>query len=228
VFDRNASDAADNGRIVRFLEFVKEKQSIVEFSTAFTSLFPYIHKCELTASYRLAEKPLKKVRDESAVLVHFLQDQKQYRFIRQNLGNDIPDAWLWTDSACVDVEITVALAKMRRAIAERLNKAGNSPGFLPLAEIDDLAAYRAAANADYRGYSTGQYVEVLYSGVMDRVREKAKSVRQGILLIDCPIGEEYASTELIAQLVDKIVPDLPASGFERIYLVDRDRVVPLI
>lgn len=220
----NASDAADRGRIAHFLDFAREKQSIAEFLSAFDSLFPYIHERKLTASYRLAEKSLKKVRDESAVLVHFLQKQNHYRFIRQNLGNDIPDAWLWTDSACIDVEITVALATMRRAIVERLNTFGASPGFLPLADGHDVTAYRAAAGADSGGYSPEQYLEVLYSGVMDRARKKTMSDRRGILLIDCPIGEEYASTNMIDQLVDKIVPDLPESGFERIYLVDKGRV----
>jgi hypothetical protein len=228
VVDANASDAAECGRIARFLEFVAEKQSIADFSSAFSCLFPYIHERGLTASYRLAKAPLKKIRHESAVLFHFLQYQNHYKSVRQNLGSGIPDAWLWTDNTCIDVEITVALAEMRLAIAERLNNFGESPGFITPVLGDDLAAYRSGVNNERGGYSIEQYVDLLHSSVIKRLRKKSISNRSGILLIDCPIGEEYASADMIDRLVDKIVPSLPPSGFESIFLVDRDRVAPLM
>ena len=228
MIDANASDAAGCGRIARFLEFIAEKQSISDFSSAFSSLFPYIHERGLTASYRLAKKPLKKIRDESAVLFHFLQYQDQYKSIRQNLGSDIPDAWLWTESTCVDVEITVALAEMRLAIAERLNEFGEGPSLVVPTRGDDLVACRADVKTECGSYSSEQYIDALYSGVIRRVSKKSKSTRRGILLVDCPIGDKYASGDMIDRLVDKIAPDLPPSGFERVFLVDRDRVAPLM
>ena len=228
MVDANASDAAECGRIARFHEFVAEKQSIADFSSAFSCLFPYVHERGLTVSYRLAKAPLKKIRHESEVLFHFLQYQNHYRSIRQNLSSDIPDAWLWTDNTCIDVEITVALAEMRLAVAERLNNFGESPGFITPVLGDDLAAYRAEVKMECGSYSTEQYINALYSGVTKRIIKKSNSTRTGILLVDCPIGEKYASADMIDRLVDKIAPSLPPSGFESIFLVDRDRVAPLM
>lgn len=223
----NENDAAGSGRIVHFLEFVKGKQPVRDFLTEFRSLFPYIHEVGLTKSYRLAKKPLKKVRDESAVLSHFLYCEDHFDFIQQNLGSGIPDAWLWAFDRRIDVEITVALAQMRLILAERLNNLGESPGFLPLSNDLSLEELRIASDKPSSGYSTPDYIETLYAGVMPRIAKKSKSDRSGILLVDCPISQQYVSAHIVDQLIDRVRPNLPDSGFEKIYLVDEGRVARL-
>ena len=46
----DTSDAADRGRIVHFLDFAREKQSIAEFLSAFDSLFLVENPNTLTSS----------------------------------------------------------------------------------------------------------------------------------------------------------------------------------
>lgn len=218
------ADGVEIDRIERFLGLVENKTPVPSFMREFYALFPHVHEIGLTAAYRLAGRPLKKLRDESAVLVHFLESVDGYDFVRQNLGNGIPDACLWRGGKPIDVEITVALARMRLALAEQINKAGHSSGFLTLHDDRSVTEFRHAADQLNSGYTTDEFIITLMSGIVPRVEKKSKSDRRGILLIDCPIGEKVIPQSGLDRLVGELTPRLAPNPFDEIFLVDNGRI----
>jgi hypothetical protein len=217
-------DAVDNDRVQLFLGRISQRIAVGDFMHDFHALFPFIHESGLTECYRLGRGLLKRIRDEAAILAHFLElVEEPYGHIQLFLNSDIPDARLWRDQESIDIEISQVQAKARFFLMEELSRSGSAIGFLPIDDSQPYGTFAKAMRAQPECYSTSQYVGTLKNSISRCLSRKSRSDRSGYLLIGAPIGKEYVSSSALSALQI----DVPASGLERVYLVDRDRLLQI-
>lgn len=191
------------------------------------NIFEFIRTQGLAEDYRLGKGRLKQLRDEVTPVARFIRTQHagpndQIRFA---LGNTAPDCIISrSDGSTLQIEVTVARARERCALMEKLNEVGEIHGLIDLVDDAPLQQFRERAeeNADpnkAQAYSAEMAIDLIADSVKHRAERKVGH-QADILLIEI-VPDMYALSgrrwdELRAELVKN--PTIRNLVFGDVYL----------
>ncbi|MGX1198496.1 hypothetical protein [Parvibaculum sp. MBR-TMA-1.3b-4.2] len=172
-------------------------------------------------SYRLSNKPWKKLSDEVMPVSRFLRWREIKKgTIRFPLDNDPPDCWMWpaNGAEAVGIEVTIAQGRERYHLAEELVERSIGRGFLGLNDDHPEDAFREARSRSRTMYSTEQALQVIRRSIEICLKKKNKPKFQGFdLLVEAPLNslprKRWSSVEPLLRSQAKNLP------FERVFVV---------
>jgi len=167
---------------------LKSGTTVASFLKRYERIIQFIHEEGRTKDYRLARRPVKKLRDEVSPVA---------RFVRKHAA---PEDRIWfalddtTPDCCVrhgggrlrEIEVTVAQGRERLNVMTELNQTGTGRGYLGLSDdapTEDFVRRMAQPRVAYSGEEVGHS---MICAVVICARKK--SVSQGdTLLIEAPL-----------------------------------------
>jgi hypothetical protein len=141
--------------------------------------------------YRLARKPWKKLADEVTPVLCWLRSRGiRTGRVRFPLDDHRPDCWLWSEGSeePVAIEVTIAQAKQRHALAKEMIATGLGRGFIAADEDASQVELDEALSKPRIAYSTEQALSVVKHSIALRLSGKNRATYAGFtLLIQAPL-----------------------------------------
>ncbi len=141
--------------------------------------------------YRLSKGVWKKLADEISPVSRFLRYRKLTNGrVQFPLDNQIPDAWIWTDTSetPIGLEVTIAQGKERYFLAKELTEKGIGRGFLGHSDETPNEVFENALERDRAAYSGEHALSVIERGIRLCIKRKSDEKYAGfVLLIEAPL-----------------------------------------
>ncbi len=137
--------AGEADELHNFYAVLKRGTTVADFLDRYERVIQFIHKENLTKSYRLAQGAVKKLRDEVSPVARFVRmhaaPEDRIWFA---LSNSAPDCCVRHEGDGLrEIEVTVAQARERLNVMTELNQTGTGRGYLGLsddAQTEDFVA----------------------------------------------------------------------------------------
>jgi hypothetical protein len=203
-----------------FYEALKAGLTVEDFLQHHHAIFELVHSAGLTHDYRLARKPVKKLRDEITPAAYFCSSHAAPRdLIRFNLDSNYPDCTLARQGGeIVGIEVTVAQARERRALMTELNEKGEGRGFIGATDDKPEDHFRQLMKHEPQAYSTEEAISCTKRAL--RLRADGKRNHSGeILLIDAPL--EILPAQRWIEFVPEFSEIVQELKFKEVYLTGR-------
>jgi hypothetical protein len=205
-----------------FYSVLRNRTTVAEYISRYEALFPLIHSNGLTANYRLAKGPFKRLRDEITPVFPFAQQHAALDDEIQFPLDDGPhdcNIWHRAQGRHRTIQITVVHGHARFRIMTELNAAGCSRGFLALNDDSGKQAFNDAMGREREMYSTARAQQVMLRAFSLCAEKKRRSTSDTLI-----IG---ASTQMLPrsrwQETQPALADLFAENtFSEVYVASDD------
>ncbi|CAH2407054.1 hypothetical protein [Mesorhizobium escarrei] len=169
--------------------------------------------------FRARQIPFKKLSDEVVPAMKYLREIGFKGSLRFPFDNSTPDCWIRTNDGEVrGIEVTLAKARERVALAKELNETGSGRGYLGLSDEAPQKEFEAKLAGKRAMYTTEAALSSIGAAIKSCLSKKTHSRYAGFdLVIDAPLRT------LPADRWKLIEPDLSAAAepttFHRVYVV---------
>jgi hypothetical protein len=173
------------------LSRLKDWLPIPEFKSAMSEHYSSPRSTSGLEDYRAKKGDQKKLRDEVAPILHYVEFARLQGEIRFPFDNDVPDCWIRGDASTKarGIEVTVAQSREGYQLGRELNEKGEGRGFIGLPDDASKQNFLTALAKPQSMYSTDQALQAVSHGVKRCLEKKDDQKYVGFdLLIEAPLG----------------------------------------
>jgi hypothetical protein len=202
-----------------FYAILKGGITVSEFLVRFNDIFDFVHSANLPSKYRLAQKPVKRLRDEAAPMARFTQNVGSPNDVIKFAFDDGPiDCTLSSAGQCVrNIQITIAQGTARFYSMTELNEAGIAFGNLNVVDGSEKSEFLTVVEKGRVMYSTDAAKKTLRMAISRCIDKKSKGLGCDTLVIEAPL--EILPLERFYEMVPTLSELAVASPFEEVFVV---------